>query len=38
MMDRIIQRTEQHKLYRSIIAASQPEIEHTPPHACGCRC
>jgi pyruvate kinase len=33
MMDRIIRRTEQHKLYRSIIAASQPEIEHTPPHA-----
>src|SRR5260370_18688415 len=33
MMDRIIRRTEQHKLYRSIVAASQPEIEHTPPHA-----
>src|SRR5260370_1977029 len=33
MMDRIIRRAEQHKLYRSIVAASQPEIEHTPPHA-----
>jgi pyruvate kinase len=33
MMDRIIRRTEQHQLYRSIITASQPEIEQTPPHA-----
>jgi pyruvate kinase len=33
MMDRIIRRTEQHKLYRSIIAASEPEVEDTPPHA-----
>src|SRR5260370_7270904 len=33
MMDRIIRRTEQHKLYRSLVAASQPDIEHTPPHA-----
>ena len=33
MMDRIISRTEQHKLYGSIIAASEPEIERTPPHA-----
>lgn len=33
MMDRIIRRTEEHKLYRSIIAASQSKIEQTPPHA-----
>jgi pyruvate kinase len=33
MMDRIIRRTEQHKLYRSIIAASQPAEELTAPHA-----
>jgi len=33
MMDRIIRRTEEHKLYRSIIEASQSEIEQTPPHA-----
>ncbi|MGL4323747.1 MAG: pyruvate kinase [Beijerinckiaceae bacterium] len=33
MMDRIISRTEQHKLYRSIMQASQPEIENTYAHA-----
>jgi pyruvate kinase len=33
MMDRIIRSTEQHKLYRSIIAVTQPEVEQTPPHA-----
>jgi hypothetical protein len=33
MMDRIIRSTEQHKLYRSIIEASQPNEEQTPPHA-----
>jgi pyruvate kinase len=33
MMDRIIHSTEQHKLYRSIIEASQPGEEHTAPHA-----
>jgi pyruvate kinase len=33
MMDRIVRKTEQHKLYRSIIAASEPEVEDTPPHA-----
>jgi pyruvate kinase len=33
MMDRIICSTEQHKLYRSIIRASEPNEEHTPPHA-----
>ena len=33
MMDRIIRSTEQHKLYRSIIAASEPDVETTPPHA-----
>jgi pyruvate kinase len=33
MMDRIIRRTEEHKLYRSIIRASQSKIEQTPPHA-----
>ena len=33
MMDRIIRKTEQHKLYRSILAASEPEVEATPPHA-----
>jgi pyruvate kinase len=33
MMDRIIRRTEQHKLYRSIMEASEPEVEDTPPHA-----
>ena len=29
MMDRIIRSTEQHKLYRSIIEASEPGEEHT---------
>jgi pyruvate kinase len=33
MMDRIIRSTEQHKMYRSIIEATQPEEEQTPPHA-----
>lgn len=33
MMDRIIQSTENHKLYRSIIAASQSIEEQSPPHA-----
>ena len=33
MMDRIIRKTEQHKLYRSILEASEPEVEDTPPHA-----
>jgi pyruvate kinase len=33
MMDRIIRSTEQHKLYRSIIEASQPNEEQTAPHA-----
>ena len=33
MMDRIIRSTEQHKLYRSIVEASQPAGEQTPPHA-----
>jgi len=34
MMDKIIRRTEQHKLYRSILAASQPDdMEHSPAHA-----
>jgi pyruvate kinase len=33
MMDRIIRSTEQHKLYHSIIAASEPDVETTPPHA-----
>ncbi|KAA0596724.1 pyruvate kinase [Azospirillum lipoferum] len=33
MMDRIIRSTEQHKLYRSLIQATHPGEEHTPPHA-----
>ncbi|RAI44865.1 pyruvate kinase [Rhodoplanes roseus] len=33
MMDRIIRATESHKLYRSIVQASQPDNEQTPPHA-----
>ncbi|MBI5111267.1 MAG: pyruvate kinase [Rhodovulum sp.] len=33
MMDRIIRATEAHKLYRSIVQASQPGTEETPPHA-----
>ena len=33
IMDRIIRRTEQHKLYRSILDASQSAEEKTPPHA-----
>ncbi|MGD9801831.1 MAG: pyruvate kinase [Hyphomicrobiaceae bacterium] len=33
MMSRIIEHTEAHKLYRSIIEALQPTPEHTTPHA-----
>jgi pyruvate kinase len=33
MMDRIIHSTEQHEMYRSIIEATQPDVETTPPHA-----
>jgi len=33
MMDRIIRSTEQHKMYRSIIEATQPHEEQTPAHA-----
>ncbi len=33
MMDRIIQSTEQHKLYRSMIASSAPMEEDSVPHA-----
>ncbi|GJE29309.1 pyruvate kinase [Methylobacterium organophilum] len=33
MMDRIIRSVEGHKLYRSLIAASEPGEEETPPHA-----
>lgn len=33
MMDRIIQSTERHSLYRSFIAASAIEEERSPPHA-----
>ena len=33
MMDRIIRSTEQHKLYRSIIEATEPGEEQTAPHA-----
>ena len=33
MMDRIIRSTERHKLYHSIVAASEPGEEETLPHA-----
>jgi pyruvate kinase len=33
MMNRIIEHTESHKLYRSIIEALQPSPENTTPHA-----
>ncbi len=33
MMDRIIRSVEGHKLYHSIVAASDPGAEETPPHA-----
>jgi pyruvate kinase len=33
MMDRIIHSTEQHKMYRSIIEATLPDVETTPSHA-----
>ena len=32
MMDRIIRRTEHHKLYRSILRAIEPTIDPTPSH------
>jgi pyruvate kinase len=33
MMDRIIRSTEHHKMYRSLIEATEPGEEQTPPHA-----
>ena len=33
MMDRIIRSTEQHKMYRSIVEATQPGEEQAPAHA-----
>ncbi len=33
MMERIIRSVEEHKLYRSIVGASDPGEEETPPHA-----
>ncbi len=33
MMDRIIRSTEAHKLYRSLVAASDPQEEESAPHA-----
>lgn len=33
MMARIIRGTEQHKMYRSLIEATEPDEETTPPHA-----
>jgi pyruvate kinase len=33
MMHRIIRKTEEHKIYRSIITALEPQVEDTPPHA-----
>lgn len=33
MMERIIRSTEEHKLYRSIVAASRPGEDQTPAHA-----
>ncbi len=33
MMDRIIRRTEGHKLYHSILRAIEPQIDPTPSHA-----
>ncbi|MCM2443315.1 pyruvate kinase [Agrobacterium vitis] len=33
MMSRIIEKTEKHKLYRPILAATEPKIRQTPPHA-----
>ena len=33
MMDKIIRATEGHKLYRSLIDATHPDVEHSPPHA-----
>ena len=32
-MDRIIKSTERHKMYRSMIEATQPNEDQTPPHA-----
>jgi len=33
VMNRIICRTEQHSIYQSVVAASDPTIENTPAHA-----
>jgi len=33
MMNRIIEKTERHKLYRPILEASNPAVPQTPPHA-----
>lgn len=33
VMNRIICRTEQHSIYQSVVAASDPAIENTPAHA-----
>jgi len=33
MMDKIIRATEGHKLYRSLVDATHPDVEHSPPHA-----
>ena len=33
MMDRIVRSTESHKMYRSIIEATEPDVDKTPPHA-----
>ena len=33
MMDRIIEKTERHKLYRPILEATDPAVAQTPPHA-----
>ena len=33
MMDKIIRSTESHKLYRTLIDATEPDVEHSPPHA-----
>ncbi|WP_132252129.1 pyruvate kinase [Methylobacterium segetis] len=33
MMDRIIRRTEAHRLYPSLVSASEPGDEESPPHA-----
>jgi pyruvate kinase len=33
IMNRIIEKTEKHKLYRPLIEATEPELVQTPPHA-----